>query len=581
MDVIGTRIGGYQVVEHLASGGMGAVYVARHELLGREAVIKLLHSAVADDPEIARRFVNEARAATQIQHPGIVEIFEMGTRSSGHTYIAMERLRGQSLAQRLEQHGPLTLEELLALVRQLGSALGAAHDAGIVHRDLKPQNLFLVSDPSVRDPIVPAGERLKILDFGVAKLGPLDTLVTATGALLGTPAYMAPEQCASAGRVDARSDLYAVGCILYQALCGRPPFVGGIEVIAAHMRDAPPPLRSIDSSVPEAVERVVMRLLAKNPNDRVQTCGELVSLLEAAITEPVTPIARFASSSLDTDHRLGRWPKLLAALAVVSIVVVVVSYLVTRSSLAGGRSEGAAQAIADVPPPERERRTQEATPPAPDAAQPPRVATPTAPDAAPLQPNAARTPSPVATPPAPDDDGDWAHDPAVGYDLDEVGHAGSDLDDGPDDDGARFHATEETLVYSITIRGTAGPTEVERVLVEPGSLITIRAQGMVCVKPSRCVGPDGDTERQATGSLAEPYRYAGTRYNYAEFADSPHAELVGWLVGHPIRVGSAAEFRAPRGGELVLFVNDSDVANNSGEFTVWITVQRSQSQVIE
>jgi serine/threonine protein kinase len=348
--VIGTQIGGYRVVEHLASGGMGAVYVARHEILGREAVIKVLLPAFSTDEEMVRRFVNEARATAQIRHPGIVEVFDIGSLPSGQTYITMERLDGESLADRLRR-GPLTSAQILALTRQLGRALGAAHDIRIVHRDLKPQNLFLMTDPSVRDPIVPSGERLKILDFGIAKLGSgHHTYATATGALLGTPMYMAPEQWTAAGDVDARADLYAVGCILFECLCGRPPFVGGIELVAAHVRDLPPSPRSLNPAITADLERVLLALLEKDPSRRPQSCAELVTTLEQAV-QPELRVAAVRSVPLPADTvkvsevssvavppRSRLWLLAAAATAALLLVASVVGYAVTRSSSASSKS---------------------------------------------------------------------------------------------------------------------------------------------------------------------------------------------------------------------------------------------------
>lgn len=279
----GTAVGNYAVTELLAAGGMGEVYLARHSVMGREAVIKVLKRALSSDREMVRRFFNEARAAAEIEHPGIVGIFDVGYTDDGRAYLIMERLRGEALSTRLAR-GPIGPDVAAVFVGQLCSALGAAHTAGIVHRDLKPANIFLTPDPQV-----PCGERVKVLDFGIAKLRPEDagSVMTQQGAIFGTPAYMAPEQCADAATVDHRADLYAVGCILHEMVAGAPPFgQGGLEIVAAHLEDAPTPLRAIDPRVPEAFERVVLALLAKDPAARFQTCDALANALAASVHEP-------------------------------------------------------------------------------------------------------------------------------------------------------------------------------------------------------------------------------------------------------------------------------------------------------
>ncbi|HEY0987741.1 MAG TPA: protein kinase, partial [Kofleriaceae bacterium] len=191
-------------------------------------------------------------------------------------YLLMERLRGADLESRLER-GPLPLDRALLFMRQAAGAIGAAHERGIVHRDLKPANLFVVEDPDVI-----GGERVKVLDFGIAKLT-ADSGGGKTQGVFGSPPYMSPEQCASTGAVDARSDLYSLGCIFYELVCGRPPFGhGGIELIASHLRDVPPPPRAIAHWVPPAIERVILALLEKQPDRRIPSCAALVAALDEA-----------------------------------------------------------------------------------------------------------------------------------------------------------------------------------------------------------------------------------------------------------------------------------------------------------
>ena len=272
-------IGQYRVTDVLGEGGMGVVYAARHTLLGRPAAVKLLLPELSSKQELVQRFFNEARAATAIQHPGIVEIYDFGWTEEGAGFIVMELLQGETLRTRRKQ-GWMPWPAALAVTRQIAGALGAAHAKGIVHRDLKPDNIFLVPDPEV-----PGGERIKLLDFGVAKLvdAPSDHHKTRTGAVIGTPTYMAPEQCRGI-EVDARADLYALGCILFELCCGRPPFegVGVGDLLAAHIHVPPPALDSLMDGIPNEVEALLQRLLAKAPLDRIQTAAEVIRIIDAA-----------------------------------------------------------------------------------------------------------------------------------------------------------------------------------------------------------------------------------------------------------------------------------------------------------
>jgi tRNA A-37 threonylcarbamoyl transferase component Bud32 len=274
--MIGTNVGGYRISGLLGEGGMGSVWVATHSMMGRDAVIKFLKPELSHHEEMIRRFFNEARAAASIEDPGIVNVFDVGKLDDGRAFIVMERLRGESLAERLRKRR-LSVEETALILRLLARSLGAAHGAGIVHRDLKPDNIFLVAD---RD--LPGGERTKILDFGIAKLAGGATMATRAGSIFGTPAYMAPEQCNDSAAVDHRADLYALGCIAYEMLSGAPPFgLGGLEILAAQLRDEPAPLSSRVAGVPPGLEAVIHRLLAKSPDLRYGSCAELIAAIDA------------------------------------------------------------------------------------------------------------------------------------------------------------------------------------------------------------------------------------------------------------------------------------------------------------
>ena len=258
---------------------MGVVYRAEHETLEMPTAVKVLHKHLSHKADVAKRFENEARAASRIGHPGIVKVMDVG-RLDNRTFILMEFLQGESLADRLERVRRLGEERAVAYIRQAAGALGAAHKKGIIHRDLKPDNMFLVPDPDVA-----GGERIKLLDFGIAKLMEGEKgLSTHSGALLGTPPYMSPEQCSGAGQVDVRSDLYSLGVILFEMLCGRRPFTGrGFgEYIAAHLTKDPPSVSEFNREVSESVVRIAARLLVKDRDKRYATAGELIAALHAA-----------------------------------------------------------------------------------------------------------------------------------------------------------------------------------------------------------------------------------------------------------------------------------------------------------
>ena len=273
--VVGTQVGAYRVLQQIGKGGMGTVWLAEHVMLGRRAAIKLLHPMYSARPDIVTRFFNEARAATAIADPGIVQIFDFGEHE-GTAYIAMEVLDGEPLDRRLGRLVRLPLADALRIMRQVASTLGVAHASGIVHRDLKPENVFLVHDPEVA-----GGERAKILDFGIAKLTGDPNAQTNTSTLMGTPTYMSPEQCRGAGQVDRRSDVYSLGCMLFALVTGAPPFVaaGSGDVIAMHLREPAPAPSSRMFGLPPALDALVLRCLAKDPAQRFASGTELAAAI--------------------------------------------------------------------------------------------------------------------------------------------------------------------------------------------------------------------------------------------------------------------------------------------------------------
>ena len=274
--MLGTTVGTYRITGVVGRGGIGTVYAAEHTLLGRPVAVKVLLPEYSQNQDLVTRLFNEARAAASIRYPGIVEIYDFGWSADGVAYIAMEMLKGENLACRLAR-GRLPLTQALPIIRQIASALAAAHRTKIVHRDLKPDNVFLVRDPS--------GDRVKLLDFGIAKLhGEFSRTMTRTGTLIGTPTYMAPEQCRGVA-VDHRADLYALGCMLFELLSGRPPFIGegGGEILAAHIHVPPPSLVSLVPDAPPAICQLVDRLLRKDQAQRVQTADEAIRLIDSAL----------------------------------------------------------------------------------------------------------------------------------------------------------------------------------------------------------------------------------------------------------------------------------------------------------
>ena len=298
--MIGQSIGNYRVTRLLGEGGMGMVYLAEHPALGRRAAVKVLHPDLVASEEMIQRLFNEARAANAIGHPGIVEVSDLGLLPSGTPYIVMEFLEGQSLGVLMSEGGRLSLPVALDIAGQAAGAVGAAHAKGIIHRDLKPDNLFLTPDAQW-----PGRERVKVLDFGIAKLARRPVMAadvrTRTGAILGTPRYMSPEQCRDSREVDHRTDIYSLGVILFEMLAGQPPFVSNSwgEMAHMHIGVKPPDLRELVPDLPPSIERAVARALEKEPGARFQSMAELRQALDgtAAIESPGPPVTLISEAA--------------------------------------------------------------------------------------------------------------------------------------------------------------------------------------------------------------------------------------------------------------------------------------------
>ncbi len=276
------QVGPYRLVGEIAKGGMGIVVRAHDTRLGRDVALKFLPPALRADPRLEARFRSEARAASALDHPNIYTIYDIGETEDGDLYIAMAYYPGETLAQRIARE-PLPVAEAIEIAIQVARGLGRAHEANIVHRDVKPGNLMLTEATGSsfdlrRDPLRP--DRVKILDFGIAKLE--GSQLTQTGGVGGTLAYMSPEMLGE-DAVDARTDLWSLGVVLYEMLAGRPPFGSEIPslVLQAILVGRPESLTSVRRSVPPDLEQVVTKALAKRPAERYASAAELAADLDA------------------------------------------------------------------------------------------------------------------------------------------------------------------------------------------------------------------------------------------------------------------------------------------------------------
>jgi serine/threonine protein kinase len=267
-DIIADR---YRVVEQIGEGAMGTVFRAEHVQISKVMAIKLLHHEVEQDPDNVARFHREAEAASRLNHPNTVHVFDFGRTKGGSLYLVMEYVDGDDLGKVISKEGPMPFGRAAYLCAQVAGSVADAHAAGIVHRDLKPENIVISHG---RD-----GERPKVLDFGLAKLfeGNMGTQVTSSGTIVGTPYYMSPEQI-QGHELDGRSDVYALGAILYECVVGKPPFEAPnpVGVLTKHLSEEPtPPSQRSPLSVPEEADAIILRCLEKDPGDRYQTAEHL------------------------------------------------------------------------------------------------------------------------------------------------------------------------------------------------------------------------------------------------------------------------------------------------------------------
>jgi serine/threonine-protein kinase len=350
MDTLHTLGDRYDIESTLGRGGMATVYRGRDRVLDRPVAIKVLAERYAGDEQFVTRFKREARAAAGLNHTNIVAVFDTGDTDGRH-YIVMEMVEGETLAELLKREGPLSPDRAARIAGTVARALASAHDNGLIHRDVKPGNVMLTSDGDV-----------KVMDFGIARAATDDTL-TQTGMVLGTASYLSPEQ-SRGDPVDHRSDVYSLGCVLYEMLTGRPPFEGDTPVGVAykHVHEQPDPPSSLNREIPPEVEAVVMRALAKDPDARYATAEAFREALTAAVagesTEPlvestaVLPSADAASTQV-LSHRppAGGWlpVALIGALVLIAGIVV---WALTGDQDTGRRPERQSPAAQRTQPPE-------------------------------------------------------------------------------------------------------------------------------------------------------------------------------------------------------------------------------------
>ena len=351
-----TLAGRFTVLARLGKGSMGAVYRARQEPIGRDVALKIVRRDRAYDAETKARFEREARAISSLTSPHTVTAFDFGEAEDGSWFLAMEMLEGETLGERLRRQGRLDWLEAVHFAQGALRSLAEAHGKGIIHRDLKPDNLFLCrsSDMGGVDP-----EICKVLDFGISKwmrddeVAQLDQLETLAGTVFGTPRYMSPEQ-AQGIPLDARSDLYSLGVLLYQMMSGRAPFVDddAVVVMARHIKDSPPSFSDVaaDLGVPSAIEKVVRRALAKVPADRPRSAEDFIAALDVALerSRGVTSGVRPRSLPVASEASRRAWKRATIAGALLIAFAVTCYFIAGRSSSPPRSSERTASSGPDV-----------------------------------------------------------------------------------------------------------------------------------------------------------------------------------------------------------------------------------------
>jgi serine/threonine protein kinase len=364
--------GRYRVERLLGSGGMGAVYLARHVSLGQEVAIKFIHPELVSSEEVRRRFETEAKAAARIKSRHAVAVIDHGVSEAGQPYIVMERLEGQSLEQAMKERGRIPFEEVVLIVMQVARALEQAHAAGIVHRDLKPDNIFLATDVEGDR----QGYTVKVLDFGIAKVVQDEAVAgvgtTKTGMVLGTPLYMAPEALTASAPVSPASDIWSLGACAFAAACGRVPFEGeAIGDVVLKVCAAPMPIPSkLAPDLPRAFDEWFKKACARDLGERFARVGEMADALRRleewsrAQREQVAYEMRPLGSMVDIEEELrpsGRGLVLGGVLAGIAMTLGVLGYYVFhRTQAADEAARAASERAAAIIDADNERRLREA-----------------------------------------------------------------------------------------------------------------------------------------------------------------------------------------------------------------------------
>lgn len=338
---VGRRISEkYQVLSILGTGGMGVVYLARHETMQCNVALKMLRAQFVGDQNSVQRFTREAIAARRLTHPNVITTYDHGFTPQGQPYIVMDCLQGVSLAEEIKKLKQISVERVLHIFDQACDALDHAHKQGVIHRDLKPGNLMLINyngDPDF----------VKVVDFGVAKVLPINDenaqTLTQTGEVCGSPVYMSPEQCLGQG-LDRRADIYSMGVVIYEALIGKVPLMGKsmVETMSKHINETPPPFKTVrpDLYIPERLEQVVMRALAKKPEQRQQSMAMLRQELMLALPKPgQNPNLRSVATNVglppeEPDRPMPPWvvPAISAAVASITFTAGVFFFMRPQAS---------------------------------------------------------------------------------------------------------------------------------------------------------------------------------------------------------------------------------------------------------